>query len=76
MQDWDPIGVRDVPEAQDEYDIFIPKVVRIIVQNGRAEGIAKVLVSAELDIDAESNLDQVSRVAEKLLNINSNPEKI
>ncbi len=24
MEEWDPIGVSDIPEAQDEYDSYIP----------------------------------------------------
>jgi hypothetical protein len=23
LRDWDPIGVQDVPEAQDEYDSYV-----------------------------------------------------
>ena len=26
LHDWDPIGVRDIPEAQDEYDSYIPGI--------------------------------------------------
>ena len=26
MQEWDPIGVRDVPQAQDEYDTYVRRV--------------------------------------------------
>lgn len=26
MQEWDPIGVRDVPEAQDEYDSYVGRI--------------------------------------------------
>lgn len=27
MQDWDPIGIKDVPECGDEYDSYIPGLV-------------------------------------------------
>ena len=26
MQDWDPIGVQAIPEAQDEYDSYVPTI--------------------------------------------------
>ena len=31
LQDWDPIGVGDVPEAQDEYDAYVPDVYRLLM---------------------------------------------
>jgi hypothetical protein len=31
MRDWDPIGVRDAPEAQDEYDAYIGKAYVMLV---------------------------------------------
>lgn len=30
MQYWDPIGIADVPQAQDEYDDYIPKILSIM----------------------------------------------
>ena len=24
LREWDPIGIQDIPEAQDEYDSYIP----------------------------------------------------
>lgn len=30
MQEWDPIGVNDVPEAGDEYDGYIGEVYALI----------------------------------------------
>ena len=35
MEAWDPIGVRDVPEAQDEYDAYVAKVY-VMLMDGRA----------------------------------------
>ena len=31
MQHWDPIGVRDEPNAQDEYDAYIGKVYAMLM---------------------------------------------
>lgn len=31
MERWDPIGVREIPEAQDEYDHFVPAIHKILV---------------------------------------------
>ena len=30
LKEWDPIGVQDIPEAQDEYDAYIPSIYKII----------------------------------------------
>lgn len=31
VEKWDPIGVREIPEAQDEYDHYVPAVYRLLV---------------------------------------------
>ncbi len=32
MDEWDPIGVRGVPEAQDEYDAYVYGVYKYLVR--------------------------------------------
>ncbi len=36
MHDWDPIGVREIPEAADEYDAYVAELRAMLVQ-GRSE---------------------------------------
>src|SRR5207248_11732310 len=44
MQGWDPIGVRDAPEAQDEYDSYVGRVyVMLMDERASAEIIAEYL---------------------------------
>ena len=31
MEDWDPIGVRGIPEAKDEYDAYASNVYRLLI---------------------------------------------
>jgi hypothetical protein len=33
MELWDPIGVREEPEVQDEYDTYVPVIYRLLVTN-------------------------------------------
>jgi hypothetical protein len=33
LRQWDPIGVSDVPEAQDEYDGYVYKIYGMIARN-------------------------------------------
>jgi hypothetical protein len=47
MRDWDPIGVIDVPEAQDEYDSYVPEFVALLVRNASDEEIANALYRIE-----------------------------
>ena len=32
LRDWDPIGVADVPEAQDEYDSYISQIYGLLIR--------------------------------------------
>jgi hypothetical protein len=43
INDWDPIGVNDAAEAQDEYDDYVPVIFRLIREGARDEDIAKHL---------------------------------
>lgn len=31
MDRWDPIGVQAIPEAQDEYDSYVPAIYKLLV---------------------------------------------
>jgi len=31
IEEWDPIGVRNIPEAQDEYDLYIPTIYKLLI---------------------------------------------
>ncbi len=37
MQEWDPIGVRDVPQAQDEYDDYVGEVYVMLMDQRATE---------------------------------------
>lgn len=49
LHDWDPIGVADVPEAQDEYDSYIGGVYRLLVGGARPKVIAQHLATIQGD---------------------------
>ena len=57
MQEWDPIGVRDVPEAQDEYDRYADKAY-IMLMDERATATA---IAAYLDEIATRHLGFLPR---------------
>jgi hypothetical protein len=48
LRDWDPIGVQDVPEAQDEYDSYVAGVYRLLASGASAHEIAEHLLRIEM----------------------------
>ena len=49
MNEWDPIGVKDVSEAAGEYDSYLGDVYRLVVENAPASKIANYLRHVEVD---------------------------
>jgi hypothetical protein len=47
MDEWDPIGVRGVPEAADEYDSYLPRLVSRLREGKTADEIAAYLTWVE-----------------------------
>lgn len=43
MDEWDPLGVGDVPEAQDEYDAYVGQVGCILLEGATQRGIERYL---------------------------------
>ena len=43
LEVWDPIGVRDMPEAQDEYDSYLGEIFQLLTTGGTDEQIADYL---------------------------------
>jgi hypothetical protein len=56
---WDPLGIKDEPQAQDEYDSYIGGVFHLLVKRGSAKEIE----------------DYLSKVIEEQIEININPQK-
>jgi len=47
LHDWDPIGVNDVPEAQDEYDSYVADVYRLLASRCSADQMTDHLLRLE-----------------------------
>ena len=45
MEHWDPIGIRDEPNAQDEYDSYIGGVYDLLLQSATEQEIAAHLLN-------------------------------
>jgi HD-like signal output (HDOD) protein len=78
LQHWDPIGVRDVPEAQHEYDGYVGGVYQLLAAGASAEVVAEHLCAMQrhmMGFDQAQPADLLS-VAEKLchLSVRLEPE--
>ena len=44
---WDPIGVKETPQARDEYHSYLPRVFARLIEEARDHEIASYLVEVE-----------------------------
>ena len=67
---WDPIGIRGLEEAADEYDMYAPRVLEMLKTDAPVEQIADYLTNVvrdrmelparpERDVDVSSMLQQM-----------------
>jgi len=49
LHDWDPIGVQEIPQAQDEYDSYVDGVYRLLVSSARDEELVEHLYRIECE---------------------------
>jgi biotin carboxylase len=48
LQHWDPIGISTEPDAQDEYDSYVPQVV-VLGSEGKPADVAAYLAEIETE---------------------------
>jgi len=64
---WDPIGIRDVPKARDEYDQYAVPIANMVLAGNSAAALAKHLLAIEIDsMGLKGNQERARLVAEKL----------
>jgi hypothetical protein len=64
IKEWDPIGVADEPMAQDEYDSYIPVVLRLLREGADDAEIAAHLAKIETqEMGLDPLADRNRRVA-------------
>jgi hypothetical protein len=67
LSSWDPIGIRDEPEAQDEYDDYVPAVLGLLSEGVEVDVIAEHLTRIETDrMCLPPNPERARGVATKL----------
>ena len=67
IHEWDPIGVGDVPQAQDEYDSYIPTIYRLLSEGADEHKIAQHLEKLEtVSMGLRSGGDHNRTIARRL----------
>lgn len=73
LKDWDPIGVYNVPEAQDEYDSYVPIATKMLLDKKSSDEIFNYLNKVETITMGLSSSEKNTRiVADKLASIIEN----
>jgi len=70
LKKWDPIGVVEIPEAQDEYDSYVPQIYGLIIRREPVEKIFDYLWWAETkNMELCGNRKRTESVAGKLVEL-------
>ncbi len=72
LNEWDPIGVKDIAEARDEYDSYIPMLCKLIMTKSSKEDIFKYLWNLETQhMGLDGDRQATDKFADKLLQLSS-----
>jgi len=70
LKNWDPIGVKDEPSAQDEYDAYLPAIVGLIEKRAPVNELARYLTDiTTLEMGMVEAEARDRAVAERLLQL-------
>jgi hypothetical protein len=66
LRDWDPIGVQDEPNAQDEYDGYVGRIYRVLARGASELEVAEELAAIERRMSFQTKPSALLPVAAKL----------
>jgi len=70
IEEWDPIGVGDIPEAQDEYDSYIPAIYKMLISRQPKHDVFEYLWWLEVEhMGLNGDRQRTEAFAERLLNL-------
>ncbi|WP_116964866.1 hypothetical protein [Fastidiosibacter lacustris] len=70
IEEWDPIGVVDIPEAQDEYDSYVPGIYNMLISRKSKHDIFEYLWWLETEhMGLTGNWKQTEILAERLCSL-------
>ncbi len=70
LHEWDPIGVADIPEAQNEYDMYAGGVAGILMRGEPKEKLIEYLWTVETgNMGLGGDRSRVDSIADRLLRL-------
>ncbi|MEX0841366.1 MAG: hypothetical protein WEC82_05710 [Xanthobacteraceae bacterium] len=67
LTEWDPIALRNVPQAQDEYDQYATRIAQMVISRRSIVELSEYLLHLETSVlGLEANRERARAVAEKL----------
>ena len=67
LADWDPIGVRDIPQARDEYDEYATTIAQLLRAGASPAELASHLVEIEVNsMGLKGNSERATLAATRL----------
>jgi len=70
FSEWDPVGVNDNPNLQDEYDRYIGRIIQMLSEDSSIHDLVKLLKDIEVNEIGCSTSDAiVFNTAKKLLKL-------
>lgn len=70
LNDWDPIGIRNIPEAQDEYNSYVPRICDLLkLPNCRSDLVSYLWWLATEHMGLSGNRQATEDFADKLIQI-------
>jgi len=70
LYEWDPIGVSDMPAAQDEYDSYAGGIYRLLASGASEYQIIERLYNIEtVSMGLPGNREYLKGIAEKLVKL-------
>src|SRR5437879_653838 len=70
LQEWDPIGIREFTEAHDEYDAYVPDIVRMLSSRASEEEVLAFLWWLETEhMGLRGSRERTERFAKRLCQI-------
>jgi hypothetical protein len=67
LRDWDPLVVGENPHLSDEYDDFIPGILRLLDDHCTAEELEEHLAAIDAELGGTPSWPNIARAVPKLL---------
>jgi hypothetical protein len=70
LEEWDPIGIKNIPEAHDEYEAYAVPILKLLISGKREREIFKYLWWVETEyMGLQGNKQTTKHIAKKLSNL-------